>query len=356
MIKWVVFAAALSGLGVVLLIGRKQHHGGHFFWRRLVVAWGLLLVTIIVAMLPIAVQTVTSSASNTDILFVVDRTASMNAADGRSGNDSTRLQDVRTDMHTIADHYAGASIGIMAFSDQVSAYLPLTAGSADISTAIDTIYTTGEFETIQKVTPFNEVFKQVSDYIGRQQQLDPTRQRVVVFMSDFEIYNNQEQSDQIVTASQPIKAHGASFLGVLYGQDGGAKILNMLYDYEASQFVPAYTKYGDEDYIKYLRAKGGPVTSVPNVDLSAKLSAQFGTPALRANQSPAFAPAIDKAITQSGRQVAKNPQAQALNQNIVYVLPALLLFVWLCASELLRPSWLRLLQPKRPPTRPEVRP
>lgn len=349
MIKWTVFAVVLLGLVAVLIVSRKHNMRQHFFWRNVLIMWLLVFATVLTALLPLGVGTKTNNVSNLDILFVVDITPSANAVDGRGSGEVTRLQNMREDMHTISKDNIGASIGIMTFADQVNTYLPLATGANDIDSAVDTIYTATQFQTIQKVTPYTKVFEQVGDYIAKQQSADPTRQRVVIFMSDFEVYNNQEQPDQVVKSAAALRAHGAGYAGLLYGQEAGAKMLYMSYDYESGQYTPSYKSdyYSGEESGKYLQNNYKTVTSVPGVNLATQLSKSMGTDLIRTHDTQAFQPVIQKAASLSGRTAAKSPQSQALNQNILYVGPAFLGLVWICIAEFMKPSWLRIFMPKQ---------
>ncbi len=347
MIRWVVFIGILSGLGTSIVAGRRRGMWRHFFWRRVVVLWACLLLIVVIALLPLKTNSTSNAVSNRDILFLVDTTQSMNAIDGREGNETTRLENARQDMRSIAEANAGANIGIYTFSDQTSLFLPLTTGTEDVSLAIDTVYTATRFNVVNKVAPYNQVFKDVGTYLESQQRSDPTRQRIVIMLSDFEIYNNQEQVEEVVASANAIKTYGGGFVGLLYGQPEGARMLNISYDYLNSEYAPSYKLYGDDEVTKYVAKDYKPVTSVPNPSLADAIAAQLGGTIIKTRDSQAYEPAIEKAAQQSSSRAAQNKQAQALNQNIIYILPALLAFGWLCVSDIILPAWLRVFWPNR---------
>ncbi len=355
MIRWIVLALACVGLLVVFVFGRLKKRTHHFFWRRVLVVWVLLAVTVGVAVLPVASSTTVNRVSTRDIIFVVDTTQSMNAVDGRGGNETTRLQNVRDDMHRITKDQAGATIGMFTFSDQAGLYLPLTTGVEDASSAIDTLYTADQYQTVSKVASYTKVFEELGTYLASQYKLDPTRQRVVVMLSDFEIYKNQEQTNQIVEAARVIKENHAGFAGIVYGQDAGAKMLNMTYDYENSEYIPTYKKYGDTDYTKYLQNNYKTVLSTPNPELAIKIASGFGGSTARATDENTIMPTVTKAIKQANAASASNPQSLAMRQNVLYVVPALAAFCWLCITEYIRPKWLDRLAVTRKPTKPKVK-
>lgn len=348
MIRLLALVISIVGLVVTLVVGRLRKTNRYFFWRRIIVLWGCLLVTVVVAIAPLKVRNMTNVVSNRDILFVLDTTLSMNAIDGRQGNEATRLDDARTDMQAIVKANAGASMGLYTFSDQADLTLPLTTGADDISAAINTVHTAAQFASVNKVISYKDLFDGLGKYLQAQRQTDPTRQRVVVMLSDFEIFKNREQTGDIVNAASALGNAGAGFVGLVYGQTSGAKMLNMAYDYVNSEFVPSYKRFNsDEEYTKYLQDNYKTAISVANPQLATDIAKRLGGTAIEANKTQDFSGAILKAAKRSGSIAAKNKQSQALNQNIFYTIPALLTFGWLVFAELVRPRWLGKYSPKR---------
>lgn len=347
MIRWIVFATIATGLITALVIGRLKKINDQFFWRRVLVLWGCLFATAIVAVAPIKVRSVADRVSNRDIIFVVDTTQSMNALDSRDGGESTRLDDARKDMYAIAEANVGASIGMYTFSDQGMLLLPLTTGTDDISAAIDTVHTAPSMYKIGKVLSYEQLFKDIGSYVHAQQQMDPTRQRVVVMMSDFEVFKDKEQVDTILGAANNIPDAGAGFVGMVYGTTAGAKMLNMAYNYTDSEFVPAYKMFGGSELTRYLHDNYETVVSKANPELANNIARKLGGTAIEASKTQDTTGAIVKAAKHSGAIAAKNKQSQALNQNIFYTIPAFFTFVWLILAVIARPRWLGKRLPKR---------
>lgn len=355
MIRLIVLAIIVAGFVLSIVIGRIRKLGKYFFWRQVVVLWGCLLVTTGIALAPLKVHSITNVVSNRDIIFVLDTTASMNAVDGREGNEKTRLEDAKTDMHTIVNANAGASFGLYTFSDQTALMLPLTTGADDTATAIDTAYTPTHFNTVNKIVPYKQLFTDLGTYLRAQQQSDPTRQRIVIMLSDFEIFKEKEQANDIVDAANNITNAGAGFVGLVYGTTAGAKMLNMAYDYTNSEFIPSYKLYGDDEATKYLSDNYKTVISKANPELANDIAHKLGGTAVEANKTQDFNGAIAKAAKRSGAIAAKDKQSQSLNQNIFYTIPAFLTFAWLVLTMIARPRWLKGYLAKRSPSKRSAR-
>lgn len=321
----------------LIVYGLRKHKLYQYFWRRILMVWAGILLIVLVAVAPIRVQSDSGGLSNTDLIIVADLTQSMNAVDGRGGNERTRIEDMRDDIRQLANDYAGASVGLYTFSDVSGLYLPLTIGSDDINNAVDTLYTATQFQTVPKVASYKDVFHDVATYVDAQKQADPTRRRIVVFMSDFEIYKDQEQSAEIVSAAKELTDHGASFAGVVYGTTNPAKMLLISYDYETHVYQPSYLKYGDEEYSKYLQESSKTVFSSANPGLAEQIAtATSGSVVQATTDQDKIKSAVDKAASRAGKLTAQNNQTQAIRQNPFYVVPAVLLLAWLVAVEIVQ--------------------
>lgn len=339
MIAWILLVLALIGLAASILYGRRKFRG-NTMWRRVIVVWGVVTMTILVAILPIGLSGRSTTVSNRDVILVVDLTQSVNAVDSRAGGEATRIDDIKTDMRRIAEEQVGASIGIMTFSDRTDLYLPLTTGSADVNTAIDTLYTASSNQSISKIVRYQDVFKSVSEYLAAQRQTDPTRERVVVFMSDFEIFKEQESRDDIVNAASAIANEGAAYVGLAYGSGQPAQMLSVGFNYLSGNFEPTYITYPTEgDVNKYLQDNYKPVFSTANPELSGQIAQRIGGQSIKPTDSEQFAPILEKAAGKSSSATSRDTQTQARKQQIFYVFPALFGFTWLVMIELIRPSW-----------------
>lgn len=358
MIRWLLLVMMAAALVGAVLYGKRRGIDRHIFWRRVVVVWGILLTTLAVALLPLRLPSTAQNISNRDIIFVLDITLSMNAVDGRSGNESTRIDDMRQDIKAIAEANVGASMGMITFSDITSLYLPLTTGSDDLDSAADTLYTATEFQAINSVVPYTEVFSMLGEYLETQQQTDPTRERVVVMMSDFEIFGNQEQAADIIQAARVIPDRGGAFVGLVYGGTEPAKMLNMQFDHQQGNYVPtyltsSYSRYANDESaaerIKYLQHDYKTAYSSANPELAHQLAAQLRGQSVSATQSQEFAQPIEAASRRSASAASQDTQAQALRQNTLYIIPAFLGFVWLVALEIVKSRWAhRIVRPTKP--------
>lgn len=337
MMAYILIGVVVAVLIALLIYGKRRKVWAQYFWRRIMLVWVGILLVLGVAVAPIRIKSNGNGVSNLDLIIVADLTQSMNAVDGRGGSERTRIEDMRDDIKQLANTYAGASIGVYTFADATQLYLPLTTGIDDVISAADTLYTASQFQAVPIVTSYKDVFSTVSSYVKAQHDVDPTRQRVVVFMSDFEIYKEQEQPGDIVTAAKQLTEQGASLATVAYGQDTPANMLLMRYDYETGVYEPNYKKYGSEEYEKYLQQNGKTVQSTANPELAEQIASETGGSVAHATKDQAsIASALKASIKYSAKLTAQSTQTQAIQQNPFYVIPALMLFVWLVLVEVIR--------------------
>lgn len=353
--KYIIFAVSLFILisYIVIAFFRKKHHK-IFFFR---ISSVLLIFTLITAIniLPLQLANKGLNISNRDIIFVVDLTLSMNANDGRNGNDQTRLENVKDDIRSIASDNVGASVGILTFSDQSNIFLPLAQNSNDIQEAVDTLYTNTEFNTIAQVSSYKQTMESTIKYLRLQKEADPTRERVVVMMSDFEIYNKAETNGIIVQAALPLKDLTGGFVSIVYGKKEGSMILKMKYDFDSYKIVPSYTvnKYPTDKYLndsagfdtdKYM--DGGKdnnykaLISKSNIELSNLLAKSVDGQSLNYKDTNKFKTAIEKASTKANESSAKDPKSQKLRQNWLYSPVSIILIGWLVILEIFRPNFI----------------
>lgn len=319
-------------------------------------AFSLLLL---INLLPIRLGTTAQLVSKRDIIFVVDLTQSMNANDGRAGNDTTRLDDVRTDITTIAKQNVGASIGIVTFSDIATTYLPITTNSNDITNAVDTLFTSSYLNMPTTVVTYSDVFKKLATDTATLKKHDPTRERTVIFMSDFEIFNNSETTENVIDSTKTLTETIGGFVSIAYGKSEGSKILKMTYDYDEDTFMPYFkTSSGsnstslDDDFYKYL--DGGPdnnykpIVSKANKELAASIASSLKGQTLTYEQNDEYQTTISKAFSSATSAAAKDPKSQAIRQNWLYAPVAFVIAVWLVVLEILKPIWLdKLLTSKK---------
>jgi len=333
MIRIAVLAFIVSMLISSWLYGRHKKWQHHFFWRRIMVFWLILLSCALVAVAPLRVSSQNNDVTNRDIIFLVDMTMSVNATDGRGGSETTRIENMRQDMQSIIEANLGATMGIVTFSDKVDIYMPLTSSSNDVSKAAQQLYTPTYLYGLSKVAPYQTVFEETAKYLQEQYKTDPTRERVVVMMSDFEIFNQQEPEQQAAAGSQALSNTGAGFVPLIYGQDQPARMLNLYFNFdeyrhEYQRNAPDFEKYWHSDYKI--------VFSTANFKLAEDIARVNGSNSVRANETQDFTEAITRAIRKSAKSARATVQSQALAQNIFYVVPAAIGVYWLVTSEILR--------------------
>jgi hypothetical protein len=347
MIGWALLVLAIICLVAAVLYGRRRPRIA-VMWRRVVVVWGIIVATLLIAILPATVAGRSTVVSNRDIVIVADLTQSMNALDGRDGGETTRIDDMRKDIKQLADSQAGASIGIMTFADRTDLYLPLTTGSGDIHSAADTLFTASSNQSISKIASYLDVFGKVGEYLVEQNNTDPTRERVVVFMSDFEIFKQQEPEGDIVAGVRKISEQGAGFVAVSYGSTNPVKMLKMQFNYLTGLFEPAYKVYGGTDESsRYYQDNYKTVFSAANPELATKIADNIGGRSIDATKSQDFQQSIEQGASKSLSAKSASSELQASNQQLFYVIPAAVGFGWLIVMEVIKPDWaMRRLSPR----------
>lgn len=342
--------------GYSVLLGKQRR----LFRIRALSILILFSVLLGINLLPIQLTNKAQLTGNQDILFVVDTTLSMNANDGRNGNDQTRLENAKEDITAIAKENIGASIAIMTFTDVPMLYLPLTPNTADITTAIETLYTPSYLNNPPSIARYTDIFKEVTTYMEAQKKNDPTRQRTVIFVSDFEIFNKSETNEEVLAAAAPLKTHAGGFAAITYGSSEGSKILKTLFDYETGTFQPAYivnpsssagSSGTDFDFSKFLDS--GPegnykaAISKANYELSGKLATSLGGQSLTYKEPGTYNAALQKAFSSAVTTAQKDPKTQALKQNWLYAPFAAVLFVLVVVQEVIKPTYIEKLATKR---------
>ncbi len=334
-------------------------------WKKSIILLSGLLLIALINMLSVGLLSSSPSASNRDIVFLVDLTLSMNAVDGRDGNESTRIDNVREDMLQIAQDNEGAALGIFTFSSDTEFYSPLSVNSNDFKEAVETLYTAPTLNSVASVVKYSDTFTKLEDYLKKQNEVDPTRERVVIVMSDFEVFNDQEPTEEIVNSSKKLKNYAGGLANIVYGKDEGSKILIMGYDHITGENKPwykikdsAYDSYTDEDVKeigfdpdKFMSSASTgdyvAVLSKPNFSLAENIAKTNGGKTIRYTDKSQYKKTIDSVSRSAAKSAASSEQSKALRQNWLYSPIALLLFIWLAISELARPAWLKSFFTKR---------
>ncbi|MCA9347834.1 VWA domain-containing protein [Candidatus Saccharibacteria bacterium] len=349
MIIYIILALNIAIIALLVVYRKRLRIINEVMYKQLLVTFGLLLAIAISNVLSIGIFENASNVSNRDIIILADISHSMNAVDGRNGNESTRIEDMREDIINIITDNQGAAISIheMGYTNHV--VTPLNTNLEHLTEATNTLYSPDTDSPLKNITSYKDAFEYIGEYLKKQHDFDPTRERILITMSDFEIYKDQENQDDIKSAYQNLKQYAGGFVNIVYGKDEGANILYMTYDYVNNKTVPAYIYYQESDSIfsslldlKYIEEPyGEPVTSKPNVELATTLTKANSGQLLRSNAPDDYKQAIAKSATSAYRKAASNPESQAIRQNWLYAPLALILFLWIIICEVIKPQWLK---------------
>lgn len=193
----VVFAPLLV-LSVVLLFARK---GQRLAWARRVL---MVLLLAVVAVRPVtSAETEQVERMNGNVLFVVDRTGSMNAEDGPEG--APRLDGVKADMREIMELTAGSRYGIIAFDSAATSQLPMTTDAGAAEAWIETLEV--EATAYSQGSNIDRPLDVMRSTVAELETEDPEAHTIVYYLSDGEITDGQEP---------------ARFTGMANGIDAGA--------------------------------------------------------------------------------------------------------------------------------------
>ena len=167
---------------IVILINRK-----HIINRVLI-----LLLLLIVSQRPMLKdQEDVSYVLNFDVMFVIDTTVSMNAIDVNNG---TRLDVVKRTANYIIEELPGSKFAVITFDNNAYVEYPFTSDVAVIEDVIKTLKTVDpNYALGSSLSSPNEYMKMlIESVVQSDKNHDEKRQRIVFFMSDGEL-NNEER-------------------------------------------------------------------------------------------------------------------------------------------------------------------
>jgi len=121
--------------------------------------------------------------NNVDVLFIIDKTISMNAED--YDNNTRRLDGVKKDCKDIIKELNGAKFSIITFDNDTKVTVPLTRDSLMASEALDVIEPIDELYA--RGTSLNTPIEDIKKILKKSYNNDRDRIRVVFFISDGEI-------------------------------------------------------------------------------------------------------------------------------------------------------------------------
>lgn len=348
-------AIIVVGLLIGLLILRKRlvTQNRLLFVNSLVILVMLSAICLL-NLTSLGIMSDSSNASNRDIIFVLDLTKSMNGVDGRAGGENRRIENARDDIKTIAKQNVGAANAVIVFDYDTRLLAPLSTNLNDLEEVLNTTEPPLSINQIPKVATYQQVADFTKEYLRKQYDLDPTRERVVVMLSDFEIFKDKEDQTKVIGAMKDLKQYAGGFVNVVYGNDQGAKMLQMDYDYTAGSVLPRYKSeyYRNNDvsfdtrYVlgtepgEYGITKYVPTVSKPNFELAKKISSAQGGLAIRYTDTSTFEKSMIKASNSALKKSARNSKSQAMRQNWLYVPISLILFIWVVFFEIIKPDWI----------------
>lgn len=177
-------------------------------------------------------------ATEVDVVFVVDTTASIVAEDW--DGDEPRLDGVRADVEEIVAHYVGARYALVTFDADAVVRVPLTTDARALGTAMAVLRP--EVTANSRGSSVGIAAPLLADTLRAAEELDPDRVRLVFYLGD------GEQTAPVAVESFADSARwvdGGAVLG--YGTPAGGRMLVTSLD------------DGPDEYITY---QGQPALSV----------------------------------------------------------------------------------------------
>lgn len=182
-------------------------------------------------------------ATDTDVVLVVDTTASITAEDW--GDNQPRLDGVRDDIRALVEAYPGARFALITFDSEAILQLPLTTDTSAVISALDVM--TPEVTAFSQGSSIGSAHALLVQTLQRAAESSPDRARMAFYFGD---------GEQTVTTRPESFSSAAGYLtggGVLgYGTEAGGPML--------------ITTGGIEQSDEYIEYQGSPALSVINED------------------------------------------------------------------------------------------
>lgn len=239
----VVIFLPLTLLSLIFMFKKNTSFGA--WLRRLL----MVAVLLIIALRPITYEdSVENNRLNANIIFVVDRTGSMNAEDFLDGQ--TRLSAVKSDMRNILQMVQGARFGIVAFDSMAASELPLTTDTTAVESWIDTLKT--EYTSHSAGSNLNRVLRPLEEYLEKVKNRDPDGHYFVYLFSDgentddeytlsFEFFREKIAGGAILgygtQAGGPMKAQGGEHAGEYIQDPSGGNGLSKINEENLKQIA-----------------------------------------------------------------------------------------------------------------------
>jgi len=176
-----LLCAPLVFLAVRAIVRPKARGGvGPGIWA---VRLGMILVVFAMLLRPgIPGGTSQSLATETDIIIVVDTTASIVAEDWEG--DKPRLEGVRADVQSVVDKYPGARFSLITFDASAQQRLPLTTDSSALISALDVLRP--EVTDQSRGSSISIANRMLTDTLTSASKAAPERSRMVFYLGDGE--------------------------------------------------------------------------------------------------------------------------------------------------------------------------
>lgn len=326
---------ALAVVAYVLL--RKKSKS--FFRRRVVAVTVIAVAGPLVGLLPINSGEISDVVGNTDILFVVDLTYSMNAEDGNrlaGGEPVYRLEQAINDITDITTQLTGSRFAIIAYDNVVARYLPFTKSNRDASIAASTL-STKAFYQANRSPDFTGALESAAAYLEKSQELDDTRRQMVVILTDGQLTGDSDDSESVLGATSRLKNQAVSTMVVGYGGASPEPVPVVRYDYQTlERIVDDYNVPDPDNY-------SDDAMTERDDEFLGELASVAGGVYFVANDTDNLSAEIDKLRSDSASKPQISEASNALSQNILHAPLALLAIRWLYLTELSAQPFLRKL-------------
>ncbi|MFS2279257.1 VWA domain-containing protein [Microbacterium sp. OR21] len=192
-------------------------------------------------------------ATDTDVVIVVDTTASIVAEDWAGGR--PRIEGVRADVQAIVDEYPGARFALISFDAAAQLRLPLTTDATALMSSLDVMRP--EVTDQSRGSTIGIANRMLADTLSAAAKASPERARMVFYLGDGEQTASREPES---FASSAKYVDGGAVLG--YGTTEGGPM---------KKTTGAGAAAGG--YIEY---QGAPAMSVIDEDNLRQVSEQLG--------------------------------------------------------------------------------
>lgn len=253
----------LLALSVVLLVARR---GQRLAWARRVL---MVLLLAVVAVRPVTIaETEQVERMNGNVLFVVDRTGSMNAEDGPEG--APRLEGVKADMREIMELTAGSRYGIIAFDSAATSQLPMTTDAGAAEAWIDTLEV--EATAYSQGSNIDRPLEVMRQAVAELETEDPEAHTIVYYLSDGEVTDGRDPERFTGMANQidagAVLGYGTVEGGRMQATGGGYTAGEYIQDTDGSVGI----SHADPQALQQIaRDLGLPFLHRPDGDLAATL-------------------------------------------------------------------------------------